>query len=56
MNERAIHSHGVYLSEARSRRNSNFYWMLMGWAANARRRAFPMKQAVITAPVQGSLF
>lgn len=56
MKERAIHSHGVYLTEARSRRNSAFFWVLMGWAASARRRAFPAKQVIAPEPVQGSLF
>lgn len=43
----------VYLQEARNRRGSgNFYWVLLGWAANARRRAAVKPEQ----PAQGSLF
>lgn len=49
--ERAIHSARVYLTEARNRRDQPFFWVLMSWAANARRRA-----AVRDEPVQGGLF
>jgi len=52
----------VYLTEARSRRNSainrNFYWTLLRWAANARRRAtrLPEPSAPSVAPAQLELF
>lgn len=39
----AIHTARVLLNEARARRNGcggdAFYWRLLAWAANARRRA-----------------
>ncbi len=52
----------VYLTEARSRRNSainrNFYWTLLRWAANARRLAnrLPEPAVMPTAPAQLELF
>lgn len=49
--QQAIHSARVYLTEARNRRNQAFFWVLLSWAANARRRA-----AVRDEPVQGGLF
>lgn len=45
----------AFLTEAAKRRhhpnNRNFYWTLIGWAQNARRRA-----AQSTTPHQGALF
>jgi len=41
----------VYLAEARRRRGERFFWTLLAWAANARRRA-----ASARGPVQGGLF
>lgn len=45
----------AFLAEATKRRNDpvsrNFYWTLLGWAANARRRA-----SVRIIPAQGVLF
>lgn len=45
-----------YLAEARRVRNNpvcrNFYWVLLGWAAAARRRA----SVRATSVVQGDLF
>lgn len=35
----SIHCARVYLAEARRRRGQRFYWTLLQWAANARRRA-----------------
>lgn len=49
--EQAIHSARVYLAEARTRRGEGFFWTLLAWAANARRRA-----AAARGPVQGGLF
>ena len=51
MTERAanIHSARVYLAEARRRRGQTFGFVLLVWAANARRRA-------MAATVQGELF
>lgn len=52
----------VYLTEARSCRNSpinrNFYWTLLRWAANARRRAtrLPEPATPLPAPAQLELF
>ena len=52
----------VYLTEARSRRNSavnrNFYWTLLRWAANARRRATPLPEPTVmpSVPAQLELF
>jgi len=52
----------VYLTEARSRRNgainSNFYWTLLRWAANARRRAarLPEPAPPPPSPAQLELF
>ena len=53
----AIHCARVYLREARSRAGSpaqrGFCFVLLGWAANARRRAMlAMRQR----PIQGDLF
>lgn len=41
MNDREanIHSARVYLAEARRRRRQSFGFVLLEWAANARRRA-----------------
>jgi len=52
----------VYLTEARSRRNSainrNFYWTLLRWAANARRRATRLPEPAVmpSVPAQLELF
>lgn len=41
----------VYLTEARNRRGAgNFYWVLLGWAANARRRAIQVAMPIVPAP------
>lgn len=53
----AIHCARVYLREARSRARNpaqrGFCFVLLGWAANARRRAMlAMRQQ----PIQGDLF
>lgn len=53
----AIHCARVYLREARSRAGNpaqrGFCFVLLGWAANARRRA---AQAMRQQPIQGDLF
>lgn len=53
----AIHCARVYLREARSRAGNpaqrGFCFVLLGWAANARRRAM---QAIQQQPIQGDLF
>jgi hypothetical protein len=51
MDDRAanIHSARVYLAEARRRRRQSFGFVLLEWAANARRRA-------MAATVQRELF
>jgi hypothetical protein len=53
---RALHIHTarVYLAQSRhfTRRARGFSFVLLQWAANARRRAM----AVNTSPVQGDLF
>ena len=53
----AIHCARVYLREARSRAGNpaqrGFCFVLLGWAANARRRAM---QAMRQQPTQGDLF
>ena len=53
----AIHCARVYLREARSRAcnpaQRGFCFVLLGWAANARRRAV---QAMRQQPIQGDLF
>lgn len=55
--EQAKHSARVYLTEARNRRSSSFFWTLMAWAANARRRATPVAEAPsIQQPAQLDLF
>lgn len=51
----ARHSARVYLNEARSRRSSAFFWTLMAWAANARRRA-ARHQELTASPAQLDLF
>ena len=51
----AKHSARVYLTEARSRRSSAFFWTLMGWAANARLRAARPQESTAS-PVQLDLF
>jgi len=57
MTDRASHIHAarVYLAQSRhfSGRARGFSFILLGWAANARRRAMAIKQAL---PVQGDLF
>ena len=35
----AINCARAYLTEARRRRSGAFFWVLMEWAANARKRA-----------------
>lgn len=50
--ETAIFAARAYLVEARRRRGQPFAWVLLDWAANARRRA----AAVSRDPVQGGLF
>lgn len=52
MRETAINSARVYLTEARNRRHTTFFWVLMGWARNARLRAAKPKPST----AQGSLF
>jgi len=54
MNDRAValHTARVHLAEARRRRGTSFFWTLLTWAANARRRA----AAAPVDPVQGGLF
>ena len=53
----AIHCARVYLREARSRAGNpaqrGFCFVLLGWAANARRQAV---QAMRKQPIQGDLF
>lgn len=51
MDDRATHIHcaRVYLAEARRRRGQSFGFVLLEWAANARRRA-------MAATVQRELF
>lgn len=53
----AIHCARVYLREARLRAGNpaqrGFCFVLLGWAANARRRAM---QAMRHRPIQGDLF
>lgn len=51
----AKHSARVYLTEARSRRGSAFFWTLMAWAVKARRRARE-NPAHATSPAQLDLF
>lgn len=48
--ETAIFAARAYLAEARNRRGQPFAWVLLDWAANARRRA-----AAERTPTQGSL-
>lgn len=48
----AITTARAYLAEARNRRGQPFAWVLLDWAANARRRA----AAAARGPVQGGLF
>lgn len=50
--ETAIFAARAYLAEARRRRGQPFAWVLLDWAANARRRA----AAASREPVQGGLF
>lgn len=56
MSDRATHIHTarVYLAQSRhfTRRARGFSFVLLQWAANARKRAM----AVNTSPVQGDLF
>lgn len=56
MTERAslIQTARVYLAQSRhfAQRHRNFRFVLLQWAANARRRAM----AINTSPVQGDLF
>lgn len=49
-----IHTARVYLAQSRhfTRRARNFSFVLLQWAANARRRAMEIN----TCPVQGDLF
>lgn len=47
-----IHCAKVYLREARARRRTNFFFTLLSWAANARRRA----AAIPREPAQFHLF
>lgn len=51
-----IHTARVYLREARARAGNpaqrNFCFILLGWAANARRRAMTINHH----PAQGDLF
>lgn len=53
----AIHCARVYLREARSRAGNpaqrGFCFVLLGWSANARRRAM---QTMRQHPIQGDLF
>ncbi len=57
MTERAacIHAARVYLTQSRhfTGRARGFSFVLLGWAANARRRAMTIKPAL---PMQGNLF
>jgi hypothetical protein len=57
MTDRAasIHAARVYLAQSRhfTGRARGFSFVLLGWAANARRRAMAIKPAL---PVQGDLF
>ena len=57
MTDRAanIHAARVYLAQSRhfTRRSRGFSFVLLGWAANARRRSMAIKCAL---PVQGELF
>lgn len=57
MTDRAsnIHVAKVYLAQSRhfTARARGFSFILLGWAANARRRAMAIKPAL---PVQGDLF
>lgn len=50
-----IHAARVYLAQSRhfTRRSRDFSFVLLGWAANARRRAMALKSAL---PAQGELF
>lgn len=50
-----IHAARVYLAQSRhfTARARNFSFILLGWAANARRRAMAIKPAV---PAQSDLF
>ena len=54
--EQAKHCARVYLTEARTRRDSSFFWVVLGWAANARRRAVPVVVPAAQAPSQMDLF
>lgn len=51
----SIHAARVYLAQSRhfTGRARSFSFVLLGWAANARRRAM---QAMRQQPVQGDLF
>lgn len=51
----SIHCARVYLAQSRhfTRRHRGFSFVLLGWAANARRRATATKPAM---PAQGDLF
>lgn len=57
MTDRAanIHSARVFLAQSRhfTGRARGFSFVLLGWAANARRRAMAIKPAL---PMQGDLF
>lgn len=55
MNERemSIHAARAYLAEARRRRGQRFAWVLLEWAANARRRAESARKNIVQ---QGDLF
>lgn len=50
-----IHTARVFLAQSRhyTRRDRNFSFVLLGWAANARRRAMAIKPPM---PAQGDLF
>lgn len=53
----AKHAARVYLNEARTRRSTPFFWKLIAWAGNARRRATPQTAApTIQPPAQLDLF
>lgn len=52
--EQAKHTARVYLTEARNRRSSTFFWTLLRWAGNARRRA--IEPAEVAEPAQLDLF
>lgn len=57
--DQAKHSARVYLTEARNRRGSPFFWVLLRWAANARRRAMKPAEALppeVSPPAQMELF